>query len=172
MPEMTLRFHDFYDYVHIDAKWFFIDVERKQFYITHNEKVPQRAFRSKRHLLKVMFLVAVARSRYSSSKNQWFNGKIGLWPFVQAREAQHKSKLRARGTLLTVPVSVTREQVRRKLVDDVIPSIGRVLPALQTLQQTRRMNTVTSIVEDAEGAYKELRRKTLDITFLTLMSVI
>ncbi|GMF24788.1 unnamed protein product [Phytophthora fragariaefolia] len=42
---------------------------------------------------------------------------------------------------------------------------------LQTLQQTRRMNTVSSIVEAVEGAYKELRRKTLDNAFLTLMSV-
>ncbi|KAE9286173.1 hypothetical protein PR003_g26391 [Phytophthora rubi] len=43
--------------------------------------------------------------------------------------------------------------------------------ALQTLQQTKRMKTVASIVQAVEDAHHELRRNTLDNAFLTLMSV-
>ncbi|GMF44991.1 unnamed protein product [Phytophthora fragariaefolia] len=42
--------------------------------------------------------------------------------------------------------------------------------ALHTLQQTRRMNTVTSIVDAVEGAYKELRWKTLVLTLMSVMA--
>lgn len=67
--ELPLLFHDFYDCVYIDEKWFFIDLERKQFYITKNEQAPRRSYQRKRHLLKVMFLVAVARQRVDHKKN-------------------------------------------------------------------------------------------------------
>lgn len=131
IAELPLRFHDFYDYVHIGEKWFFIDLDRKCFYLTKNETPPQRAYRSERHLLKIMFLVAVARPRCDHKRNQWFSGKIGLWPFATERPAIRSSKLRPKGTLVTVPVNVDRDQVRKKLIQDVIPAIKAVWPVAQ-----------------------------------------
>lgn len=69
--ELPLHFHDFYDRVHIGEKWFFIDLERKHFYLSKNEQAPLRRYQSKRHHLKMMFLVAVARPRFDHKKNQW-----------------------------------------------------------------------------------------------------
>lgn len=128
--EMPLRFHDFYDRVHIDEKWFYIDTERKFFYLTKNEPAPQRSYQSKHHLLKIMSMAAVARPRYDHKRNQWFDGKIGLWPFVMTTSARKSSKLRPKGTPVTVPVRATRSEVRRMLVDNVIPAIKRKWPGM------------------------------------------
>lgn len=128
MSEPPLRFHDFYDYVHIDEKWFFIDKDRKTYYVTDSEKEPHRAARSKRFLIKVMFLVAVARPRFDTSRNQWFDGHIGLWPCVETQPAKRNSKNRLKGTLVTAPVIVDRTVARRMLINEVIPAIKTVWP--------------------------------------------
>ena len=43
---------------------------------------PDRKVKSKRFITKVMFLAAVGRSRPG------FDGKIGIWPFVEKVAAQ------------------------------------------------------------------------------------
>lgn len=42
---------------------------------------------------------------------------------------------------------------------------------LQSLQQSKRMTSVPSIITAVKEAFNELKRETLDNTFLTLMSV-
>ncbi|GMF59540.1 unnamed protein product [Phytophthora fragariaefolia] len=54
-------------------------------------------------------------------------------------------------------------------VDD--PVVVEACCTLKSLQQTKRMHTVASIIQAVEDAYPELRRNTLDNAFLTLMSV-
>ena len=79
-----LRLDDLYDYVSIDKKWFY--------------------------LIKVtkVFMAAVARPRYDAHRRQYFNGKIGIWPFIYQEPAQKNSKNRAKGTITTKNVeSVT-----------------------------------------------------------------
>jgi hypothetical protein len=131
MKEPSLSFHDFYDHVHIDEKWFFIDKDRRTFYLTDNEQLDHRATKSKRFLTKVMFLVAVARPRWDTTRNQWFDGRIGIWPCVETQLAKRNSKNRPAGTPLTVPVNVDRVRARKMLVDQVIPAIKRVWPGTQ-----------------------------------------
>ena len=81
-----------YEEIHVDEKWFFISQETQRVYLTQNEKetnkVPARKCKSKRYLIKVMFLCAVARPRFNDDGGIIFDGLIGCWPFVQRVRAQ------------------------------------------------------------------------------------
>lgn len=128
--ENSLRFHNFYDHVHIDEKRFFIDTDRKHYYLAKDEAVPHRTAQSKRFLTKVMFLTAVARPRYDTARNKWFNGRIGLWPFVEQRAARRDSANRPKGTIETKTVVVNRVEMRKKMLEDVIPAIKALWPGI------------------------------------------
>ncbi|KAL6594954.1 hypothetical protein ACP70R_048057 [Stipagrostis hirtigluma subsp. patula] len=47
------------------------------------EPDPLRTVHNKNSIDKVMFLAAIARPRYDASGNCIFDGKIGVWPFVE-----------------------------------------------------------------------------------------
>ncbi|KAF0695052.1 Aste57867_14110 [Aphanomyces stellatus] len=68
----TKYFDDMYDTVHVDEKWFFMTREKKVIYGVPGEKIKRRSCKSKRHLLKVMFLSAVARPRWYNARQEWF----------------------------------------------------------------------------------------------------
>ncbi|ETV71609.1 hypothetical protein H257_13070 [Aphanomyces astaci] len=71
----------------------------------------------------MMFLCAVSRPRHDTKHNCMWDGKVGLWPFVETQLAKRLSKKRERGTPVTVPMILTKPVYRRFLVDKVIPSI-------------------------------------------------
>ena len=71
-----------------------------------------------------MFLCAVARPRWDTASDSWFNGLIGCWAFTEVKEAERSSHLRPKGALETVVIkSVTNVEHERMLVDNVIPAI-------------------------------------------------
>jgi hypothetical protein len=78
-------------------------------YLTEEEEGdgPERSTQHKGHILKVMFLTAVARPRFNDRGECTFDGKIGLWPFVQQEAAQRTSVNRVRGTMETKPINMT-----------------------------------------------------------------
>ncbi|KAF0693687.1 Aste57867_15372 [Aphanomyces stellatus] len=119
-----------YDIVHVDEKWFFMARIKKKVYGAPGEKVKQRSCKSKRHLLKVMFLSAVARPRWDESRQEWFDGKIGTWHFTEVVLAQRRSCRRDTGTPKTVPV--TRDTYKSMLVSHVIPAIRSKWPKEDT----------------------------------------
>ncbi|KAH9153421.1 hypothetical protein AeRB84_004326, partial [Aphanomyces euteiches] len=77
-----LYIDDMMDVVHIDEKWFFMTKLKTNYYLAPDEEPPHRTERSKQHITKVMFMVAVARPRWDEATQTWFDGKIGVWPFV------------------------------------------------------------------------------------------
>ncbi|WCJ20989.1 hypothetical protein M5689_003183 [Euphorbia peplus] len=79
--ETKPSFIDMYDRIHIDEKWFNITKIAQKYYLHPDEKGPLRTCKSKRFIIKIMFLAAVARPRINNSSNG-FDGKIGIWPFV------------------------------------------------------------------------------------------
>jgi hypothetical protein len=79
------------------------------------EAPPERTFRHKSHILKVMFLAAVASPRYDGAGNCTFDGKIGMRPFVESAVAQRDYVHRPAGTIETKPVSVTGATYKRFL---------------------------------------------------------
>jgi hypothetical protein len=58
----SMFYHSSDDEVHVDEKWFFLTEIDQGLYLTEaEEKGPDRSTRHKGHILKVMFLTAVAR---------------------------------------------------------------------------------------------------------------
>ena len=117
-------FEDMYDHVHIDEKWFYMTKFNCKYYLLPEESDPDRKCQSKRFFNKVMFMAAVARPRWIPSKKMWFNGLIGIWPYVKKEPAKRNSKNRLKGTLVTKTVpSVTNEEHLKMMENNVIPAI-------------------------------------------------
>jgi hypothetical protein len=83
----TLEFNEMLDVVHLDEKWFYLTKTSRRYYLVPGEAEPNRRCKSKRFITKVMFLAAVARPRFVESTGVWWDGKLGCWPFVEAKAA-------------------------------------------------------------------------------------
>ncbi|GKE14330.1 hypothetical protein Tco_1421907 [Tanacetum coccineum] len=122
-------FHDMFDVVHIDEKWFYMSRPSKRYYLVPGKNEPLRTCKSKKFITKVMFLAVVARPRFYASCNEVFSGKIGIYPLTTLEPAKHSSKNRVAGTLETKPVlSVTKEITRSWLIQKVLPDIRAKWP--------------------------------------------
>ena len=77
------KFRDMRNIIHIDEKWFNGTKKNKTFYMLPSEDDPVRTVQNKNFIDKVMFLVAVAGPRYDEEGNCYFDGKLGIWPFVR-----------------------------------------------------------------------------------------
>ena len=96
--------------------------------MTVDEPRPTRTCKSKR-FTKVMFMAAVARPRYDPAKKAYFDGKIGIWPFVQRDLAKNHSKNRPKGTMVTKPVeNINHAQFQKMLVENVLPAVRQKMP--------------------------------------------
>ncbi|KAF0705573.1 hypothetical protein AaE_014460 [Aphanomyces astaci] len=88
----------------------------------------ERAAKSKKFITKVMFLAAVARPRYDAHKKQMFDGKIGIWPFVEEVAAVRSSKNRPKGTLELTTQSVNADVYQDMVMNEVVPAIQVKMP--------------------------------------------
>ena len=86
----VLRFDPMWDRVFLDEKFFYLRKVRNKFYLAPWEDVPHQSTRNKRFIPSIMFLSAVARPRFTNGSH--FNGKIGIWPFVQEVAAQTRPR--------------------------------------------------------------------------------
>ncbi|KAL4564074.1 hypothetical protein LXL04_028124 [Taraxacum kok-saghyz] len=126
-------FHDMFNVVHIDEKWFYISKSSKRYYLVPGEDEPSRTCKSKKFITKVMFLAAVARPRFDAFGNEIFSGKIGIFPLTTREPAKRSSKNRVAGTLETKPIlSVTKEITRSWLIEQVLPAIKAKWPPNHT----------------------------------------
>ncbi|KAL7601440.1 hypothetical protein Lser_V15G26026 [Lactuca serriola] len=122
-------FHDMFNVVHIDEKWFYMSKPSKRYYLVPGEDEPLRTCKSKKFITKIMFLAAVARPIYDSSGNEVFSGKIGIYPFTTLEPAKHSSKNRVAGTMETKPIlSVNKEVTRSWLIEKVLLDIRAKWP--------------------------------------------
>ena len=133
LNEETGRFDPMYNTVHIDEKWFYIKKHHQRVYLTEEEyndedKVPVERGH-KRFGTKVMFLCAVARPRWDTDRNAWFDGKLGIWPFVELVPALRDSKNRRAGTLETKPLNITAEIYKQMILEKVFPAIKENWPS-------------------------------------------
>jgi hypothetical protein len=85
--------------------------------------VPERYAQNKDHLIKVMFLCAIARPRYDAAGECIFDGKIGMWPFVETRIARRSSPNRPAGTPETKVINCDKETYRRFMIEKVVTAI-------------------------------------------------
>ncbi|OQR82258.1 hypothetical protein ACHHYP_16321 [Achlya hypogyna] len=121
--EDVIKFDPLVDTIFVDEKWFFIDLIRRRYILLPDEAVPAPTTRHKSHIVKFMFLSAVARPRRDVQRNQDFNGKLGIWPFVARTTAIRNSKVRKAGTPIVTPTTVNRDAYRDMLVRKLVPAI-------------------------------------------------
>ena len=97
-------------------------------YLVPGEEPPTRSTRHKSHIIKVMFLCAIARPRFNQAGVCTFDGKIGLWPFTETVVALRASIHRPAGAQETKPVSVTTAIYRQFMIQKVLPAIKAKWP--------------------------------------------
>lgn len=118
----------FYQTVHVDEKWFYLTEEQMRIYMAPGEVAPQRVCMNKNHIMKVMFLAAIACPRYNNEGICTFDGKIGMWPLIERTPALRASVNRPRGAIVTRPVTCTGRVYRNLIVEHVIPAIKEKWP--------------------------------------------
>jgi hypothetical protein len=136
--ENTGCYYEQFDTVHIDEKWFYLDKAKRKTYLAENEEIPYRQQKNKQFVEKVMFLCAVARPRKENNNPQllrngfvgangpdaWsFDGKIGVWPFVEWYEAERSSRHRPRGTPLCRSIVVNKDSFQEMVLEKLLPAI-------------------------------------------------
>ena len=81
--------NDFYQHIHIDKKWFVLVKDGNGYYIALNKPMPPcNIIQHKKHVAKVMFLLAVACPGVAPLTGKLWDGKLGIWVFVKAVESK------------------------------------------------------------------------------------
>jgi hypothetical protein len=115
---------EMHDVVHLDETcWYYLTRLVEHYYLTPHEADPERNTRHKSHIPKCMFLSAVGRPQYDYGRNQWFNGKLGLWPISHQVPAQQDSNNRPRGALEWKDLTRDKDCYTFYLIEQVIPRI-------------------------------------------------
>ncbi|KAF0736407.1 hypothetical protein Ae201684P_007239 [Aphanomyces euteiches] len=125
----AFKFHAMLDWIHLDEKWFFLDKDKRTFYLVKGEELPSRTARHKSHIPKLMFLTAVGRPQYDHGTSQYFDGKLGIFPFVIHGTAKRSSRHQAKGAPVLIPQTVTRDIYVDALVNHVLPAILTKFPS-------------------------------------------
>jgi hypothetical protein len=97
-------------------------------YLGDDEGNPERTIRNKNFIEKIMFLAAVARPRVLEDGTYW-DGKIGLYPFVTRGVQLRTTPVRARGEETIIPTNVDREVFYEYLSTHLLPDIYGKCPA-------------------------------------------
>ena len=79
-------------YIHINEKWFTLVTDGDGYYLSTAEQQNYRNVQHKKHITKVIFLLAIARPCIIPSTGEMFDGKIGIWAFAEERPATRNSK--------------------------------------------------------------------------------
>ena len=92
--------------------------------VLQEEEEPYRCVQNKNFINKVMFIAAVARPQISTNEEVLWDGKIGIFPFTETYYAIRKSENRSADTpQLRAMTTVTRDVIRDKLINEVLPAI-------------------------------------------------
>jgi hypothetical protein len=119
----TLHFIPMKNIIHSDEKWFNTTKKAKKFYMVPEEEDPLRTIHNKNFIPKCMLLCCVTEPRYDADGKCYFDGKIGIWPFVRQEPAKRDSRYRKKGTPITKPITVARDVSRSYLITKVLPAI-------------------------------------------------
>jgi hypothetical protein len=124
------RFRDFFDFVHIDEKWFYLYQKSERVYLLPEEDDPIRTCKNKNYIPRLMFITVVARPRFRDGECI-FDGKIGCFPFVTYEPAMRGNAAtgRVRGDLIMKPIqNITRDVIRDFMINKILPAIRAKWP--------------------------------------------
>lgn len=126
------KFSDMNHLIHLDEKWFNLMEITEKCIIVPGENPKKRGCKSKRYIGKLMFLSAVGRPRFHPvTRACTFEGKYGIWPFIQLVPAARGSRYRPRGTIEIKSIDVDRDAYCNKIIDDFIPALTDKHPDLE-----------------------------------------
>lgn len=130
--------------VHIDESWFWLQLEGERIRILPDTIIPEcDTTRHKSHIVKVMFLTAIARPQEDPDGN-WFEGKIGIWPCVVEELTKRDSKNRPAGIPEYKPRSL-----HSKFYSELILGPGGVL---ETVKQKLHWHKESGLILQHDGA--------------------
>ncbi|XP_021762664.1 uncharacterized protein LOC110727410 [Chenopodium quinoa] len=117
-------FVDMRNVIHCDEKWFYLNPNKRRFYLLPSEDDPYMAVQTRRFKLKAMFMAIIGKPLYGINGELLHDGKYGIFPFTVQIEAQKSSKKRLRGTMETKALqNKNREVIREMLLTKVILAI-------------------------------------------------
>ena len=143
------------DLIHIDEKRFYLMKDGQCVIIVVDKAEPYRHVQHKSFLTKIMFLCAVARPRYNTNKNTWFDGKIGIWPIGKWELAKWSSKKCTKGTPVCKNQSITRGVYWEYLIQKILPAIKQKWPRNSGRIQLQQDGAKSHILDDDEE-FKEV----------------
>ncbi|XP_021854228.1 uncharacterized protein [Spinacia oleracea] len=115
--------------IHIEEKWFYMSRKKQRYYLLTGEEEPYRATQDNNYLVKVMFLCGIARPIIGYDGEVLFDGKLGIFSFTEEVPTKRSSKNRERGKIEIKAITpVTKEVMRRKIIDELLPAIRRRWP--------------------------------------------
>ena len=144
----TSKFENMEDLIHIDEKWFYLMKDGQCFIIVADEEEPYRHVQHKLFLTKIMLLCAVARPRYDTNKNTWFDGKIGIWPIGKWEPAKQSSKKHAKGTPVWKNQCITQDVYCEYLIQKFLPAVKERWPMRNGRIQLQQDGAKSHILED------------------------
>ena len=151
----TSKFENMEDLIHIDEKWFYLTEDGQRFIIAADKEEPYRHVQHKSFLTKIMFLCAVARRRYDTRKNTWFDGKIGIWPIGKWEPVKRSSKKCAKGMPVWKNQCITREVYHEYLIQKFLPAVKEKWPTCNRRIRLQQDGAKSHILED-DVEFKEV----------------
>ena len=155
------------DLIHINKKWFYLTKDGQCFIIAVDEAEPYRHVQHKSFLMKIMFLCVVARPRYNTNKNTWFDGKIGIWPVGKWEPAKQSSKKCAKGTPVWKNQCITRDVYWEYLIQKLLPAIKQRWPTSNGRIRLQQDSAKSHILEDDEEFKEAVDEIGLNLTVYT-----
>ena len=155
------------DLIHVDKKWFYLTKDGQRFIIAADEEEPYRHVQHKSFLTKIMFLCAVARPRYDTNKNAWFDRKIGIWPIGKWEPAKRKSKKRAKGTPVWKNQLTNRDVYREYLIQKLLPVVKEKWPRNHARIRLQQDGAKSHILEDDVEFKEAVQQIGLNLTVFT-----
>ncbi|XP_022042021.1 uncharacterized protein LOC110944677 [Helianthus annuus] len=182
-------FHDMFNVIHIDEKWFYLSKPSKGYYLVPDEDEPYRTCKSKKFITKVMFLAAVARPRYDSSGNEVFSGKIGIFPFTTLEPAKRsrnhtgpiyiqqdnaKPHIEVNDAEFKLEASKDGFDIRLCFQPPNSPDLNVLnlgfFRAIQSLQEQEVLGSIDELVSAVKSSFERMPSHELNKVFLTLQT--
>ena len=163
----TSKFENMEDLIHINEKWFYLTKDGQHFIIAAEEEEPYRHVQHKSFLTKIMFLCAVARPRYDTRKNAWFDRKIGIWPIWKWEPAKRSSKKHAKGMPVWKNQCITRDVYREYLIQKFLPAVKEKWPTRNERIRLQQDGAKSHILEDDVEFKEAVDKIGLNLTVFT-----
>ena len=155
------------DLIHVNKKWFYLTKDGQCFIIVADEAEPYRHVQHKSFLTKIMFLCAVARARYYTNKNAWFDGKIGIWPIRKWELVKRSSKKHTKGMPEWKNQCITQEVYCEYLIQKLLPAEKERWPMNNRRIQLQQDGAKSHILEDDVEFKEVVDRIGLNLTMYT-----